>query len=135
MPNNALRKSRIESGPLCVLLWVVLVWGCQMDDPCDPGEIVDGSACLAPPPMQTPMPDSGADDSGMPTEGSNKDTFGKSCSSEADCAGGNAPVCAPAPFSVCTQTNCLPGEANEGSCPTGWSCLSIPGSPSACGNL
>ena len=125
-----------RSGGAVLLLCLWLLAACEVDDPCDPGQTYMQGLCF---PKMTPPPpgpvDAGADDGAASDAGELKDTFGKTCASAEDCAGGNATVCAPAPFSSCTQQNCMDGEAHAGACPSGWRCLAIPSMPSACVNF
>lgn len=117
-----------------MFVMVALMTGCEVDDRCDQEYVYMRGACYPKP--TPPPPDSGAsDDASSDAGGETKDTFGKSCAGDGDCAGGNAPICAPAPFSVCTQQNCAAGEAHAGVCPSDWMCLAIPGMPSVCADL
>jgi hypothetical protein len=114
---------------LALPLSAPLMQGCWDSDPCDPGQIVKDNLCYDPPPPPPPKVDAGP----LP-EGSvpPQDTFGKSCSTQTDCAGGNAPVCGAPQLPICTQIDCQSGEANQGVCPSGWQCLTVPPNPSVC---
>jgi hypothetical protein len=114
--------------------------GCKDDSPCDEGQEVRNAACY---PVATAGTGSGSAGSESGSAGSDGDTasddssgtdppagvqaeVGQACADTAahsDC-GGHAPICAPLPSgTACTQILCLPGEANEGACPSGWTCL------------
>lgn len=110
---------------------------------CDPGQIERGGVCFEAPasneagaagtPSDTPDGAAGAGGGGGSQEPP-LDTFGKTCSSDEDCAGGNAPICG-GPLAYCIQINCEEGEANEDVCPEGWMCLPKSANPqgiSAC---
>lgn len=132
-------------GLLSLLCLLVAPPGCKDSEPCDPGQESVGTACF---PVATggsaaqagAASDGGASDGGSPGGGApavgNPDaTFATPCESDADC-GGDAPVCATDPLFYCTQLNCSVGEANEGACPTGWTCFpKAADHPSACVNL
>jgi len=123
-----------------------LAASCKDDDPCDPGQVVMYSLCY-------PAPASGGGGSGgagpgaagstaemaagAPSEGLNT-AFGTACvdtKTSSDC-GGEAPLCADltqlGQSVMCTQINCSPGEANEGVCPSAFTCFAFPGYPSLC---
>jgi hypothetical protein len=59
--------------------------------------------------------------------------FGAACESDEDC-GGDTAVCVNEPVVLgCTNTDCDEGEANEGICPSDWTCFPASnGNPSAC---
>jgi hypothetical protein len=101
---------------------------CWETDMCDPGQVVQDDLCYPAPPPHVPKVDAGGTgDASAPL-----DTFGKACSAPGDCAGGNATICGAPQLPLCTQIDCLAGEANEGVCPAGWQCLTVPPNPSVC---
>lgn len=93
-----------------------------------PGE---GGAAVAP---DAPDADGGGGDAeaSAPVEpASATSSFGKTCGAMTDC-GGDAPICPAPQFPYCTQIHCEAGEANAGVCPTGFTCVRLPGYPSGC---
>ncbi len=112
--------------------------GCWVAE-CDSGQIEKGGVCVdLPPPAATPDDAAASSSDASPGQDAATstvvDTFGKTCASDPDCAGGNAPMCG-GPLAYCIQINCDVGEANAGVCPTGWMCLpktSNPQGVSAC---
>lgn len=58
-------------------------------------------------------------------------SFGKACAAATDC-GGDAPMCGAPQLPYCTQIDCEAGEAHAGACPSGFTCVHVPGYPSAC---
>jgi hypothetical protein len=127
------------------IVWLSL--GCKDDSPCDEGQEVRNAACYPVEATAGTGPgsagagagaagDETASDAGGGTAGDAgggtdmpagvQAEVGQACADTAahsDC-GGNAPICAPLPSgTVCTQILCLAGEANEGACPGGWTCV------------
>jgi hypothetical protein len=137
----ASRRLLLPRAGMCAWLRVALLLpsvglmaACEVDEHCDPGYVYTQGYC-SPPLTQPPVSDAGADEDVTSAMDTPKDTFGKTCANNSDCAGGNAPFCAPAPFSICTQQNCMAGEAHAGACPSDWMCLAIPANPSTCVKL
>lgn len=93
--------------------------GCWDDDPCDPGQIFEDRVCK-PAPAPPPVEGEGGAPAVEPEPGAAP--WGAACTTDADCAG-DASFCPPSPFNTCTAINCSPGEANEGICPSDWTCL------------
>jgi hypothetical protein len=130
---------------------VLSSFGCKDDSPCDEGQEVRNVSCY-PVAAAAGTGSGSAGAGGEDTAGEDTDSdasagadppagiqaeVGQTCADTAahsDC-GGNAPICAPLPSgTACTQILCLAGEANEGACPSGWTCLQarpLP-SPSVC---
>lgn len=131
-------NSRI--GLFCTLGLLVTSVGCEIDDPCDPGQIYENTICIVPPePEEEMMMDDSmiVPDAGLMTTSNEpvEATFGDPCTDpggSSDC-GGAAPICVPM-LNICSQILCLEGEANAGTCTTpGWACLEVQaGSPSLC---
>jgi len=122
--------------PCLGLVWLSL--GCKDDSPCDEGQEEHNAACY---PATAAGSGSGSAGSGGDTDTGDIDgsggtdpsapaavqaEVGQTCADTtafSDC-GGHAPICAPLPSgTACTQILCLPGEANAGACPSGWTCL------------
>lgn len=101
---------------------VPFLGACWETDMCDPGQILKDNVCYPAPPPPPPPKEGGA----------GEDTFGKTCSTQEDCAGGNATICGAPQLPMCTQINCQAGEENQGICPSGWTCLTVPPNPSVC---
>ena len=130
-------KMRYAISALGVAAASVVGVGCWPARPCDPGQRVVEDQCEAPPAAAAAAPgdagDSGAevgDSSSGAHEGGEAavaTTFGRTCTTAAECAGGDAPVCGAPQVPVCTQTDCLPGQAHAGVCPTGWMCFDYGG--------
>jgi hypothetical protein len=118
--------------------------GCWASNPCEPGQTLRLDYCFpgAPSGDGAAGGEAGTDgtapsEGGVLAEGGEGGggataTFGTSCASQSDCAGGDAPVCAAPQLPYCTQINCQPGEANAGACPSGWQCFTVPPNPSVC---
>jgi hypothetical protein len=130
------RRSRV----LGALAWAVplLLLACKDDSPCDPGFFERLGACY-------PEPTAGAAGTAAepvdPGDGGAEAVeavVGQACTDTvamSDC-GGAAPICAELPSgTVCTQIDCLDGEANAGACPSGWTCVPSSGNPSVCLDL
>ena len=141
-----LHKFALSQGLILGLLGLGgLAAGCKDDDPCDPGQTEKDGQCYAAPASGGTTSngpggaDAGATDATAGVAGDALDTpVGTACEdtdASSDC-GGAAPVCAdlsPLGQSVmCTQLDCAPGEANEGACPSGFTCFAVPGYPSVC---
>ncbi len=120
--------------------------GCWAKDPCGEGLVfvVSKSTCVAAivadaAPEAASKAEAGADagEAGAdgeamgPPEAAAPSNFGKPCAAMTDC-GGDAPICPAPQLPYCTQIHCLPGEANAGSCPAGYTCFTVPGYPSGC---
>lgn len=128
------------------LLLGALAGACKDEQPCDPEQVSIGTVCF--PAEAGGSAGTGAAQAGAPSdagagaggeaapgEPGNPDAgFGTPCETNADC-GGDAPVCATDPLFYCSQLECDAGEANEGVCPEGWTCLKYLDNPSACVNL
>jgi hypothetical protein len=115
------------------------VAGCWSSNPCDPGQILRSDSCLpAPATPGDASSDGGSDSGGSIDAGGIADgraapsTFGMTCAVQADCAGGDAPICGAPQLPYCTQINCQAGEANAGACPSGWQCIMVAPNPSVC---
>jgi hypothetical protein len=129
------------------LLLAALASACKDDEPCDPGQVSIGTACF-PAEIGGSGGSTGAASAGAPSDGGDAAggepaqggprtpdaSFGTPCETNADC-GGDAPVCATDPLFYCSQLDCDVGEANDGVCPEGWTCLKYLDNPSACVNL
>lgn len=92
---------------------------CKDESPCDESEVSIGTGCFPPPEV------------GGAGAGPEASFFGTPCETNDDC-GGDAPVCDNVQFNYCLQIECQEGEANEGACPSGWSCFKYQDNPSAC---
>jgi len=130
-------------------LWyaaMLLAVACKDEEPCDDGQDSIGTGCFAKPSAaggsggsdSTPEPGAGASGeagaSDIEPPGNADAMFGTACQTNADC-GGPAPICATDPLFYCSQIECQEGEANEGTCPEGWSCFKYMENPSACVNF
>lgn len=133
---NSLSKQEMKTvkkhsviGAALASVSLLAVAGCWHDSPCEEGYVVVTDMCYKIPvaPAPAPAAEAGAGEAAAPAT----DTFGKTCTAQADCAGGTAPVCAAPQLPYCTQINCMDGEANAGSCPTGFTCIAA-GAQSAC---
>jgi len=104
---------------VCVLflLLACALWGCEPDDPCDPGFTADHGACLRMAPKMVEQ-DAGTSDAAAEFDESD---FGYSCTTDADC-GGSAPACGAPRLPICTAINCLNGQSR---CPSNWMCLDV----------
>ncbi|MET0339798.1 MAG: hypothetical protein ABW252_02305 [Polyangiales bacterium] len=112
--------SRALTSLLAPLLALV---ACLPDNPCDPGDYHDHGACYPRSSMQDAGP---LLDAAMPVDAGGGDptaTFGKACTSDAEC-GGVAPTCAVPQLPYCTALNCLD---RPGICPSRWTCLDARG--------
>ena len=142
---NAQRRTVIFAAS-AVALGSLAAQGCWAKDPCGDGLVflVAESSCVAAivadaaPEAARPVEagadagEAGADGEAMGApEAAAPSNFGKPCAAMADC-GGDAPVCAAPQLPYCTQIHCMPGEANAGVCPAGYTCFSVPGYPSGC---
>jgi len=133
------QPSKISAVALVTLTF--LIGGCWDDEPCDAGQILKDNNCYPAPAVVVPKPDAGSEegdaavgDAATPAE--KPDNFGEACTEQSDCAGGTAPVCGAPMLPKCFQTNCNPGEANAGACPSGWTCIAtgMADPPSLCFN-
>lgn len=106
--------------------------GCELDDPCDPGQQSWRGVCIAIVDAEVPAPDGGtAGDGGAAACAPDFDT---SCATGEDC-GCDSDFCAIIPGDpegYCTRTGCL-GDPSV--CPEGWGCVDlsqyVPGYPQA----
>jgi len=118
----------------CLILAAAVATGCFVSDPCGSGLVEQPNGnCAAPAAdASAPVAEAGVTaPDGAAAEASAPTTFGKTCSAQIDC-GGDAPICGAPYLTYCTQINCAVGEANANACPSGWTCVSTPGQPSAC---
>jgi hypothetical protein len=129
-----------------ILSWclgLLLPLACRDESPCDDDQDSIGTGCFA---KKVDEPAEGGSNgvAGAPSgagapggpSGNPDATFGTPCTLDDDSeCGGPAPVCATDPLFYCIQIDCLEGEANEGACPSDWTCYKQAGSPSACINL
>ncbi|HSO32510.1 MAG TPA: hypothetical protein VLT33_08340 [Labilithrix sp.] len=136
---NAERRTIFLSGAAIVVA-SVLAQACWAKDPCGEGLVLEheGNTCVparvadaAPPPASPAEAGGDGGSEAAPGEAAAASSFGKTCTSSAEC-GGDAPVCAAPLLPYCTQINCQPGEANAGACPAGYTCMTAPGYPSGC---
>lgn len=128
--------------PLAALLAAsASLLGCGVDDVC-PGDDLEYDARYAvcvPAAMDTDIDagqqlgegdasmaagDAGAEVDSAAAEQVEEVEFGAECSDDSDCGPGTC-VNSPLPLG-CTQSDCNPGEANEGVCPADWMCLTSP---------
>ncbi|RYZ09478.1 MAG: hypothetical protein EOO73_04065 [Myxococcales bacterium] len=131
---NSFSRAATALSTFCLVLG--LLPGCRDDDPCDEGQESTGTGCF---PRSSggsgglsAAPAGGASGEGGAAPSGNPDaTFGTACESDADC-GSEAPVCDDQQFHYCLQVECQEGEANEGACPTDWTCFKYQDNPSAC---
>ncbi len=141
-----LQRFALTQGLLLGLLGLCgLATACKDDEPCDPEQTEKDGQCYPPtasgggPVGAGGVSDGGAADATAGATSTTLDTpVGTPCedtTASADC-GGAAPVCAdlsPLGQSVmCTQIDCAAGEANEGACPSGFTCFAVSGYPSVC---
>lgn len=100
-----------------LLLLLAVAAGCKEKTPCDPDqELRDNGYCY-------PVTDAAAAAPGPGEAGASVDPFGRSCTSDDDCA---------APAALCAIQNGPPGfcssigcEKDPSICPAGWSCMDL----------
>jgi hypothetical protein len=143
------RSSRLAArrSLLTGTLLLALTGACKDEEPCDPGQVSIGTVCF--PAEAGGVAGTGAAQAGATSDaagaaaggeaaagepGNPDASFGTPCETNTDC-GGDAPVCATDPLFYCSELECGAGEANEGVCPEGWTCLKYLDNPSACVNL
>lgn len=113
--------------------------GCQLtEDSCDPDQYPEYGICAPLPPEGDGDGDGDMGDGDGDAEGGagggggaapvepeppieEDPNFGDACSEGGEeCKGGT--ICAAPQLPICTQVNCMDGEANEGACPDGMTC-------------
>ncbi len=124
MKRGKIMRTKLLLVTVSALAGALVVLGCTIDEPCDPGQVVEVGLCI------TPMPDDPAGGAGGATAPEEeKPNFDADCAEMSECLAGT--VCGAPDLPKCIGL-CGPDDPFEDNCPSDKSCTEVRPGTSIC---